>query len=203
MNAQRSARTDRRPWRSAARIPLGLSTLAALLLATVLVWHTAYAGFSDATPAVAVPVSTGTVVLGDDDAGSAMFTVSELKPGAMGTRCVAVTARGSAPALVKLYRTSGTTVRSLASYLTLTVSAGTGGDSDGCGAFVPSADVYSGTVINMPTSYAGGVDSWQTAGTTTGEFRSYRITFALSSSAPVSAAGGSASLGFTWEAQST
>ncbi|SDY22461.1 hypothetical protein SAMN05661080_02744 [Modestobacter sp. DSM 44400] len=184
----------------------GLAGLAAVLLATTFVWHSAYADFSDATSAVTVPVSTATVVLGDDDAGTAMFRVSALKPGAMGTRCIAVTATGSTPALVKLYRTSGTTSRSLASYLLMTVSAGSGGGSGGsggCGAFVPSADLYSGTVVDMPNSYSGGVDSWQTAGTTTGEVRSYRITFSLSSSAPVSAAGGSVSVGFTWEAQST
>jgi hypothetical protein len=203
MSAQRSLRTDRRPWRPAARLPLGLSALAALLLATVLVWTAAYAGFSASTPAAGVPVSTGTVVLGDDDAGAAMFSVSELKPGAVGSRCIAVTSRGSAPALVKLYRTSGTTVRALASYLNLTVSAGSGGDSDSCGAFVPSGDVYSGTVVNMPNSYATGVGAWQTAGNTAGETRTYRISFSLSASAPVSAADGSVSLGFTWEAQST
>jgi hypothetical protein len=188
-------------WRPTARAQWGLAGVGALLLATALVWHSAYAGLADATSPISLGVSTGTVALTDDDAGTALFSVTGLKPGATGTSCVAVTSSGTAPATVKLYRASGTTAKSLAYYLDLTVSAGTGGGTPSCGGFVAASDVYSGTLPNFPTTYGTAVDTWKTAGTPGGETRTYRFTYTLSASAPTSSAGGTASVAFSWEAQ--
>ena len=190
----------RRAWPPAARVPGGLAALAALLLATALIWHGAYAGFGDVAPPLSATVGTGTVTVTDDDAGTALFSVAGLKPGAMGSSCVAVTSTSSVPTTVKLYRSSGTTARSLAYHLHLTVSAGTGGGTAGCGGFVPSGDVYTGTLPDFPTGYGTAVDAWQTAGGPA-QTRTYRFTYALSPAAPLSAAGGNASLGFSWEAR--
>lgn len=119
------------------------------------------------------------------------------------TRCITVTSTGSAPSLIRLYGAGKTTTRSLSTYLTVVVSAGTGGSAGSCVGFVPSSTVYRGTLAAFPTSYSAGVGSWTTAGSTSGETTSYQITYGLSASAPVSAQGGTAAVAFTWEAQNT
>jgi hypothetical protein len=192
-----------RPSRRARRLCLAASVAAALLLATTVVWHSAYAAFTDSTPSYVTTWSTGTVALADDDAGAVMFSASGLKPGATQTRCIAVTSTGTAPAAVRLYGTGRTTTRSLSTYLLLTVRAGSGGSTAGCAGFVPSASLYSGTLAAFPTTYGAGLDTWTTVGNSGGETRSYQISYSLSAAAPGSAQGGTAAVAFTWEAQNT
>lgn len=191
-----------RPSRRARRLTLAVSGGAALVIATALVWHTAYAAFTVSTYPFSSSWSTGTVVIGDDDSGSALFSVSGLKPGAAATRCLTVTSTGNVPALVRLYGSGRSTTRSLTSYLNLSILAGTGGSRASCSGFTPSATVYTGTLAALPTTFGSGVGPWTTAGTS-GETRTYQITASLSSSAPTSAQSGTASVAFTWEAQST
>ena len=192
-----------RPSRRARRMGLAVSGIGALALAAGLVWQSAYAAFSETTPPYSLSWSTGTVALADDDAGAVMFSASGLRPGATQTRCITVTSTGSAPSLIRLYGSGRTTTKSLSAYLTLVVSAGTGGSAGSCVGFVPSSTVYRGTLATFPTSYASGVGSWTTAGTTTGETTSYQITYSLAASAPAIAQGGTAAVAFTWEAQNT
>jgi hypothetical protein len=175
---------------------------AALILATALVWQTAYATFSVTTYPFSTTFSTGTVAISDDDAGTALFSTTGLKPGAAATRCLTVTSTGSVPALVRLYGTGRSTTKSLSSYLNLTVLAGTGGGRSGCGAFTPESTVYTGTLAAFPTTYGSGVTAWTTAGTS-GETRTYQLTYSMSSSAPASVQTGSAAVAFTWQAQTT
>jgi hypothetical protein len=175
----------------------------AVLTATAFTWGSAWATFTITTPTYSTTWSTGTVVLGDDDAGGALFSVSGLAPGAAGTRCIAVTSTGSVPALVHLYVSSRSTTRSLSSALTIAVVAGTGGGTGDCGGFAPATTVYRGTLAGFPTTWAAGVDTWTTAGSTAGESRTYQLTWSLPASASTGAQGGTASAAFTWEAQST
>ena len=175
----------------------------AVLTAAAFTWGSAWATFTVATPTYSTTWSTGTVVLADDDAGSALFSVSGLAPGAAGTRCITVTSTGSVPALVHLYVSTRTTTKALSSALTVAVVAGTGGGSGDCGTFAPATTVYRGTLAGFPTTWGAGVDAWTTAGSTAGETRSYQITWSLPASASTGAQGGTASAAFTWEAQST
>jgi hypothetical protein len=192
-----------RPSRRARRLWLAASGGAALLLATGLVWHTAYATFTVSTAPFGSTWSTGTVAISDDDAGVALFSASGLKPGAAATRCLAVTGTGSVPALVKLYGTGRSTTKGLAGYLNLSIQAGTGGGSGaGCADFDPSGAVYTGTLAAFPTTYGAGVLPWTTTGTA-GEARTYQITWSLAANAPTSTQSGTAALAFTWQAQST
>jgi hypothetical protein len=190
-----------RPGRRARRLTLAASGGAALLLATGLVWHTAYATFTDSTPTFPTTWSTGTVAITDDDAGVALFSASGLKPGAAATKCLTVTSTGSVPALVKLYAAGRSTTKSLTSYVNLAIQTGTGAGST-CAAFTPSGTVYTGTLAAFPTSYGAGVLPWTTTGTS-GETRTYQITWSLSASAPTSTQSGTAAVAFTWEAQNT
>jgi hypothetical protein len=181
---------------------LAASAGAALVLATGLIWQTANATFAVSTYPFSSRWSTGTVAIGDDDAGTALFTRTGLKPGAAGTRCLTVTSTGNVPALVRLYGTGRSTSRSLTSYLNLTILAGSGGGTASCSGFTPDSTVYTGTLAAFPTTFGSGVGSWTTTGTS-GETRSYQITYSVSSSAPTSVQTGTASVAFTWEAQST
>ncbi|MGY1807631.1 hypothetical protein ACI8AF_09690 [Blastococcus sp. SYSU D00669] len=191
------------PTRRARRIAVAVSALGALAVAAGLVWQSAYAAFTDSTPARTLTWSTGTVAISDDDAGAVLFSAADLRPGAARSRCITVTSTGSAPSLVRLYGTGRSTTRSLSSHLTVAVEAGTGGSAAGCNGFAPAATVYRGTLAAFPTSYAAGVGSWTTAGNPAGERTTYRFTYSLSASAPASAQGGTAAIAFTWEAQNT
>jgi hypothetical protein len=198
----RAAPGPARPSRRARRLCLAAAGALALVLSAAFVWRSAYAAFTDSTPTYVTTWSTGTVAITDDDAGTALFTASGLRPGAAQTRCVTVTSTGSAPAAVRLYGTGRTTNRSLSSYLGLTVTAGSGGSAAGCAGFTPAASLYSGTLAAFPTGYATGLGSWTTTGTAA-ESTTYQFTYVLSASAPATAQGGSAAIAFTWEAQNT
>ncbi|MGY1811287.1 hypothetical protein [Blastococcus sp. SYSU D00820] len=192
----------RPPGRRARRWGLRLTGGSALVLAAVVAWQSGYAAFTVSTPPVTSTWSTGTVALGDDDAGTALFTVTGLRPGASSTRCITVTSTGSAPSAVRLYGTGRTTSRSLSAQIRLAVVVGTGGSSATCSGFSPSAELYRGTLAAFPAAgYGTGVGGWNPAGGT--ESRTYQVTYSLPADAAASAAGGSASLGLTWEARST
>lgn len=194
-----SSRHRRRPTRRSVRRASVASVLGALLLASAFAWQTAYARFTDAAPPIAGGISTARLVLNDDDAGTALFKATGLKPGAAGTRCIVVTSASTVPTLVRVYapRPAAT---ALANALVLRVDAGTGGTAGGgCTGFVPTANLYSGSLAGFPVSFSAGVDDW-TPVTGTAEARTYQLTYRL----PVSASSGqdtSTSLTFTWEAQ--
>lgn len=194
-----SSRHRRRPTRRGARLAGTASVLGALVLSTLFVWQTAYARFTDATLPVAAGVSTATLVLTDNDAGTALFSATGLKPGAAGTRCIVVTSASPVPTVVRLYAPrSSTSV--LANALVLTVDEGTGGSSaGGCTGFLPTSTLYSGALAGFPTSFAGGLGNWVPA-TGTAETRTYQLTYRLPSSAS-SGQDTSTTLAFTWEAQ--
>jgi hypothetical protein len=191
------------PGRRARRLALGGSALAALAVSAVVVWHAAYASFTVSTPAYPLSWSTGGLALKDDDAGTAVFTATGIEPGASGTRCIVVTSSGTVPAVVRLYAGARTTTNALTTALNLTVVAGSGGSGSSCTGFTPSATVYRNTFAAFPTTYGAGIGAWTTAGTATGESRTYQFTYSLPANAPTTAQGGSASVTFTWEAQTT
>jgi hypothetical protein len=68
-------------------------------------------------------ISSGTVALSDNDAGSAQFNITGARPGESWTRCIKVTYTGSLPSNVHLYMTGGS--GPLTQFLHLTLSQGT------------------------------------------------------------------------------
>lgn len=185
---------------------------AALLVSGVAVSQASYSAFSATTESSASNWAAGTVKL-DSGAGSAagsnastaMFTASNLKPGSTGTKCITVTSGGSLASAVKLYATAPASTNNLSSYITLDITEGTGANS-ACNDFKvlsPAAPAYSGTLAafgGASSSYATGWGSWAPTGTAP-ETRTYKITYTLKTDAPNSTQGGTASMGFTWEAQ--
>jgi hypothetical protein len=189
------ARRARRTTRRSTRLALALTAVGALVLAATVVWRNAYADFTDFVSGGSVPVSTATLSLTDDDAGTALFTATDLRPGAAATRCIVVTSASTAPTVVRVYAGARTT-SSLSGALRITVDAGTGG----CSGFVSAGSPTTSTLSAFPTTWAGGVAGWATTGTGA-ESRTYQITYALPTNATSAAQGGTASLALTWEAQ--
>ncbi|WP_375432298.1 TasA family protein [uncultured Friedmanniella sp.] len=173
-----------------------------------LVSQASYAAFSSKVSNGDNSFSVGTVNLSDDDSGTALFILTNLKPGSSGSRCIAVTSSGTLPSSVKLYATDVTTTKGLGSYVSLTITQGTGasfGSCSGFSALATGSAVYSGTVTaftGAATGYGSGVGSWSPSGTAT-ETRSYQFGYTVSAATPDSAQGGVATFGLTWEAQNT
>jgi len=188
-----------RGWVVGARIA---TPLAALLLVGFLVMGVSRAAFFDTTSNDSNSFAAGTVVLVDDDTGSAMFNASGMTPGDSATECITVTYNGSiTPSDVVLYVTAGDlTGTGLDDYLNLTIDRGTGGSFGDCTGFSSTASVYSGTLdgfAGTSTDFASGAGSW--TATSTGDAFTYQFTVTLQDDN--AAQGLDASVNFTWEAQ--
>jgi predicted ribosomally synthesized peptide with SipW-like signal peptide len=171
-----------------------------------------YSAFSSQTSNSGNSFAAGTVELTDNDAGSAMLSLSNAQPSASDTSCILLTYSGSLASTVRLY---GTISGGLSSYLTLTVTRGTDSSPsfDSCSSFTPDGTdyigagngvIYQGNLSAFPTTYAAGLvdptsgspESW-----TTSEAHSYRFVVTLQNDN--AAQGLSATAAFTWEARNS
>lgn len=169
-----------------------------------------YAAFSSTTENAGNAFAAGTVAIGDNDAGAAMLSLTNARPGASDTGCIKLTYTGSLSSTVRLY---GTVTGSLAPYLTLTVTRGTDPTAsfDSCATFSADATnyigagagvIWTGALATFPSSYGSGIvdptsatpESW-----TTSETHSYK--FVVSLNDDNAAQGFSSTAGFTWEAR--
>lgn len=162
----------------------------------------AYAAFSDTTARGSNSYTGGTVTLASNSAATPIYSLTSRSPGDAGERCVKVTYSGSLASTVRLYRSSFTGGTGLDGYVTLTVSRGTGSQTD-CSDFSSVASVYSGTLAAFPSTYAGGVVLQNASGSGTwgqNDAVTYRITATLqNNTAAQGLATGTHS--FTWEAR--
>jgi hypothetical protein len=202
------SRPTNRPRRKHARLIGAGAILAGVAASTSLIWQASYSAFSATTANPTSNWTAGTVALSDDDANTAMFTATALKPGSTGTKCIAVTSTGSLASTVKLYGTGAATTNALSSSLNVSIVQGTGATSASCTGFTPlgtGSSVYSGTLAGFgtaATSFATGLGTWAPTGTAS-ETRVFQFTYTLDAAAPNTAQGGTASIGFTWEAQNS
>lgn len=146
--------------------------------------------------------TAGTVILTDDDAESAMFSLTNLAPGDGGTKCINVTYTGSLTADVKLY--GPVAGDGLAPYLTTTIEIGTGaagGATGDCTGFTATSTLFNaGTLADFGTahsSFTNGLGGF--TGATNPTTMSYRITTSVADD--TLAQGKTATATFTWEAQ--
>jgi hypothetical protein len=183
------------------RLVRASAPIAAFLLVGALVVVGSRAAFSATTDNASNSWTAGTVVLADDDTGSAMFNVTAMKPGASSVKCITVTYSGTlTPADIKLYGTVAGT--GLATYLTTTIEIGTGGSFASCTGFTPGSTLYNSTLASFGTTYtnwASGLANWSPASTP--DSRTLRFTTTLPSGVSNAAQGLTASATFTWEAQ--
>lgn len=173
----------------------------AVLAASLLAFQATGAAFSATTDNTGNAFAAGTVTLTDNDAGSAMFNTSAMKPGDTVVGCIEVTYSGSLDAEVRVY--GATTAGSgLEAYLDFTIERG---DGD-CAAFGTSTAVWTngvdgdmGIFMGAATNYASGVDNWQPTGGLPDDTFPYRFTVTLQDNN--AAQGGTTTVDFTWEAQ--
>ncbi|GAA4621892.1 hypothetical protein [Cellulomonas oligotrophica] len=188
-----------------------LAALGALLgavLCTGMVLRTSEAVFTADTRVPDNAWETGSVSLADDSTGSALFATTSYGGGVPGgdglltggdtlTRCLTVTYTGTltSDVAVRLYATADGT---LAPHLDVVVDEGTG-SGRGCGSFVASRTLYSGTLAGLATvahDGASGLGPWEPGAT--GATRVYRFTITVQ---PVTAAqAAQATASFVWEA---
>lgn len=186
------------------KLVAGAAVPLALLASGGLVWHASYSAFSATTASPTNNWATGNVALADDDTNTAMFSASNLKPGATGNKCIVVTSSGSLASTVKLYGTSYSTTKGLADNINLQVEEGSGGSFSNCTGFTPSSTIFNGTATTFGTTktdFASGVGTWAPAGGTA--TKTYRVTYTVSASTPDTAQGGTVALGLTWESQNS
>jgi predicted ribosomally synthesized peptide with SipW-like signal peptide len=169
-----------------------------------------YSAFSSQTSSSGNSFAAGTVLITDNDAGTAMLALSNAQPTGSDTSCILLTYSGTLASTVRLY---GTVSGALAPYLTLTVTRGTDSSPsfDSCAGFSADATdyigagagvIYQGKLSAFPSAYASGLvdptsaspESW-----TSSETHSYRFVVSLQNDN--AAQGQSATASFTWEAQ--
>lgn len=206
--ARRSSSNTRRPAATTARLLKWSVPVVGVLISGLVVAQASYSAFSATTSNPTNNWTMGSVALSDDDSSTALFNATDLKPGSTGSKCIAVTSTGSLPSSVELYGTNPTTTNALSSNITLAIVQGTGGSFGSCSGFTPlgsGSSVYSGTLAafaTSATSFATGVGDWTPNGKGS-DTRVYRFTYTVNVNAPNSTQGGTASIGFTWEAQNT
>jgi hypothetical protein len=193
------------PSRRRARVVGLAAVVAGLAGSAAIIWQASYSAFSATTANPTNNWTAGTVALSDDDSATALFTATGLKPGSTGTKCIAVTSTGSLASTVKLYGTGPATTNALSSSLNLTIVQGTGGGFGSCTGFAPlgsGSSVYTGTLATLGaanTNFATGLGTWAPTGTAS-ETRVFQFSYTLDPNTPNTAQGGTASIGFTWEA---
>jgi len=173
---------------------------AAVLLTAGLIVTASIAAFSDTTDNSGNTWSSGTVILTDDDTGSAMFTVTNMAPLEVATNCIVVTYSGTLlPADVVLYGVSGGS--GLDAYLDLVVEEGTGASFGTCVGFSATSTIYTGGTLAdfavAHTNFGNGAGVWVPSANP--ESRTYRFTATLQDNNL--AQGLNATATFTWEAQ--
>jgi hypothetical protein len=177
--------------------------LMSLLFVSALVVRTSASVFSDTTGNTSNQWTAGDVILVDDDLGSSMFTVLNMKPTTPAIECITVTYQGSLDANVRLYG-SLTAGDGLDDYLNLTVDRGTGGSFGDCSGFSSTEVVYSGTVDGFAgthTAFSDGAGTWAPTGGAPDDDMTYQFTVTLQDDN--AAQGLTTTATFTWEAQNT
>lgn len=179
-----------------------------MLGALAIISGTTMAAFQGDTANTGNSITSGSVAIGDNDAGSALFSLTGMQTSDPAVnKCVKVTYTGTIDSTVRLY---ATVAGSLAPYLQLTVTRGTDSSPSfsSCTNFTADATdylgsgagvIYTGLLSNYPTSYASGIvdpksatpETWAT-----NESHSYKFSVTLNTGG----GGLSSTADFTWEA---
>jgi hypothetical protein len=168
-----------------------------------------YGLFTATTQSAGNEISAGTVNFSDNDSGSALYSVTGVRPGEATIRCIKTTYTGSLPVAVRIY--SADSPGPLAQYIDLTITQGTQASSTfpSCTGFAADATgvIYSGTLQNLEqtrNSYAAGITSAPSGQTGWNASNSivYRFQATLQATAPDSSQGWSSGAhSFVWEAR--
>ncbi len=141
------------PKRPAGRARKTLLTLAILGAVGSIGGFATFSAFSGTTANAGNSFTAGSVTIADNDAGVALYNLTNQKPADTKASCIKVTYSGSLDASVKLYASS---VAAGGQYVNLKVTKGTG-TSAACTDFTAAAtgaNVFTGTVSGFATSYS-------------------------------------------------
>jgi predicted ribosomally synthesized peptide with SipW-like signal peptide len=136
-----------------------LRSLLAIGAAGALAGFGTFSAFSSSTENPGNKIDAGTVVLSDNDSGSALYSVTGGKAGTTVDRCITVTYSGDLDADVKLYLPDA--VGALAPYVTMTVTPGsdaTPAFGDCAGFVADGAPLFSGTLQSFRAAHTGWAD---------------------------------------------
>lgn len=170
-----------------------------------------WSAFSDTTASAGNSFESGTVKIEDDDSGSAMFSLTQMRPeDPTVSKCIDVTYTGSLDSKVRMYGTTGGT--GLAQYLNVKVTRGEKDSAfSGCGDFVADSAnyigqgagvVYNGTLEGFADGYAGAnPDPVAGSPETWSQDEDHAYRFEVSLADNNDAQGKTATQTFTWEAQ--
>lgn len=179
----------------------------AMLAVGALVFQASHAAFSATTVNPSDSWSAGQINLSDDDSNTAMFTVTNAKPGDTGSKCIVVSSSAAQTytTAVKIYASSiaGAT-NSLDTNLTLKIEEGTGGSFANCTGFSAGATLYNSSLSGFTSTYTNFSNGLATSFAPTGgslQSKVFKFTWTLNSGAANSVQGGTAGCAFTWEAQ--
>lgn len=175
---------------------VAIAAATALSLVFFMVSSVTGAAWTDTTSNTGNSWATAEVVLTDDDAGSAMFTATNMLPGDVVTASITVTNASSVPLDVKLYGATFTETNSLGAQLNLKI-----------GTALDGFDVYTGTAAGTlsgfntaHTSYATGTPVISLAAAAT---QTYYFWVELDAAAPDSVQNSTAGIDFVWEGHTT
>jgi hypothetical protein len=164
--------------------------------------------FSATTQNAGNEISTGTVAISDNDAGSALYNITGAKPGDSVSKCIRTTYTGSLPADVHMYTTSA--AGALAQYVDLTITKGTqtAATFPDCTGFVAGgAALFTGTLQGFEQSrgtFAAGIDTTPAGHSAwlAGDSVVYKIDATLQTGTPDTSQGSSSGVhAFIWEAR--
>lgn len=150
-------------------------------------------------------VAAGTVVLADNDGGTApLYEITDAKPADTQTSCIRVSYTGSLDATVKLYTPS--TIGALGPEVNLKIESGTQAAPSypDCTGFAAETTLFDAALSTFPTTYAGGITDFPGAGTkwVSADAVVYRVTATLSASAGDAVQGATTGLHtLRWEAR--
>jgi hypothetical protein len=196
-----------RAWPRSPKIALSALVLGAL---GSLVTLGVYGLFTATTQNSGNEITSGTVEFSDNDSGSALYNVTNARPGDALSSCIKVTYGGSLASVAHFY--SPSSPGPLAQYIELTVTQGTQASATfpNCTGFAPDSTgvIFTGTLQGFEQargSYATGIvtspagkSSWST-----GNAVVYRFQATLQASAPDASQGWSSGVhSFAWEAHS-
>jgi hypothetical protein len=181
------------PW-----LPVAIGVLGAFAV----MLQTSDALFTATTSNAANSFSTGSVAISDNSAGTALFAVTGMKPGATGVACIKVSYTGSLASTVKVYATGETATNALDTYLTVQIEEGSSAATafPSCTGFVTASTVFNAALNTVASTYGTGYGTWAPS---TGAAKDYRITYTLSGGAPATVVNSTASATITWEAQNS
>jgi hypothetical protein len=190
-----------------------------------LVWSASNAAFTAQTANPSNTWTTAAIGLTDDDSSTAMFTLTNLVPGATDYRCITVTYTGNAAVapVVKVYASAltdtpvgpivggvpGTGTSTLGAYIKLKieesatgVGPGTfsGTDNTGCVGWASTSVLLNdaaGTAANFRSTNSAYASGLGTWAAATGTRRMYKVTYTLDTAVPPGNAAGETAGGYT------